>query len=82
VDDVEVDLVDAQPSEAVLDLGDGVLPGGVELGRDEELLAQVHRIFEVMNVDTLVAMHESLPVAIASLPAVRAANGSANADAA
>jgi hypothetical protein len=43
---------------------------------------QVHRIFEVMNVDTLVAMHESLPVAIASLPAVPAANGSANADAA
>jgi hypothetical protein len=35
-----------------------------------------------MNVDTLVAMHESLPVAIASLPAVPAANGSANADAA
>jgi hypothetical protein len=42
----------------------------------------VHRIFEVMNVDTLVAMHESSPVAIASLPAVPAANGSANADAA
>jgi anti-anti-sigma factor len=43
---------------------------------------QVHRIFQVMNVDALVAIHESLPVAIASLRAVPAANGSANADAA
>ena len=52
--------------------GGGLIPAGT----------QVHRSFEVMNVNTLVAMHESLPVAIASLPAVPAANGSANADAA
>ena len=31
--------------------------------------AHVLRIFEVMNVDTLLAVHESMPAAIASLPA-------------
>jgi hypothetical protein len=58
--------------EAFLNVSVVAIPAGI----------QVHRIFEVMNVDTLVAMHESSPVAIASLPAVPAANGSANADAA
>lgn len=43
---------------------------------------QVRRIFEVMNVDTLVTVHESRPAAIASLPAGAAANGSAHTDAA
>src|SRR5262249_30292258 len=40
VDDVEVDVVDAEPLEAALRLGLRVLAGGVELRRDEDLLAR------------------------------------------
>jgi anti-anti-sigma factor len=41
--------------------------------------AHVLRIFEVMNVHTLVVVHESLAAAIASLPAQLAGDGSADA---
>ena len=40
VDDVEVDGVDAEPLEAALHLGDGILAARVELRRDEDVLAR------------------------------------------
>jgi anti-sigma B factor antagonist len=44
--------------------------------------SQVLRIFEVMNVHTLVVVHESLAAAIATLPAEPACERAAGADAA
>src|SRR5262245_35760809 len=40
VDDVQVDVVDVQLLQAALDRCDGILPPGMELGRDEHLFAR------------------------------------------
>jgi hypothetical protein len=56
VDDVQVDVVDPEPLQAALDLGDRVLPPRKELGRDEHVLARNAALAQRLSDALLVAV--------------------------
>src|SRR4029077_1283510 len=68
VDDVEVDLVDAEALEAVLRLGLRVLAAGIELRRDEDVLARHAALAQGAPDARLVAVRlRRVDVAVAEL---------------
>jgi hypothetical protein len=56
VDDVQVDLVDAEPSQALLGFGGGVIACGTKLGRDEHLVARHAAVAQRASNALLVAV--------------------------
>jgi hypothetical protein len=56
VDEVEVDLVDAEPSQALPGFGHGVVAARVELGRDEHLAARNTAIAQRLSDALLVTV--------------------------
>jgi len=68
VDDVQVDVVDAKPLEAARGLLDRVFVPGIELGRDENLVARDAALAEALPHASLVAVSLSgVDVSIAEL---------------